>query len=170
MWEDQAEALKLIGEPDFILATNETGRDFPGRIDHWVSMHPEKMAAWVKERRAAGRSEAGTLWYPRHKQPPAGFMMSKAPSWGGSSGLLAVTVCLKAILCERTVLAGIPLTTEGAHYFDKRRWVEAHRYRTAWVRYLPELRNRVKSMSGWTRELLGGPEGWQNASADERAA
>jgi hypothetical protein len=161
--EDMAEALKLF-KPAVLIATNNAGRDHQGPLDHWCSMHPDKLGNWVKERRKAGRPDAGTLWRPRHRPTPQGLDMQAVPSWGGSSGLLAVTVALLALECDKVVLVGVPLERERAHYDDKRVWVEADRYRSAWQRYLHAMSNKVKSMSGWTRQLLGAPDvEWFNA-------
>jgi hypothetical protein len=34
-------------------------------------------------------------------------------------------------------------------------------YRKGWERKLPDIKDRVRSMSGWTKELLGKPtKGW----------
>lgn len=165
VWADREAAMKLF-QPIHVLATNETGRDLDGRVDHWVSMHPEKMSEWVRGRAKLGNEPALNLWKPKHKQPFPGLEMKSAPSWGGSSGLLAVTVALIALEVEFVIVAGCPLLNEECHYFDQKVWREAHQYRAAWVRYLPQMRNRVKSMSGWTRELLGEPDmGWLGAHA-----
>jgi hypothetical protein len=55
------------------------------------------------------------------------------------------------------MLAGIPMTSEGGRYDDKKQWPEAIVQRRAWEAHKPELLGRVKSFSGWTRELLGEP-------------
>jgi hypothetical protein len=75
-----------------------------------------------------------------------------------------VTVAILALGLNKIVLAGVPLVADEAHYFDQRRWTEAERYKPHWDRYLHLMRNRVKSMSGWTRQLLGAPDAdWINA-------
>jgi hypothetical protein len=142
--------------PDVVIATNETGRDLKGQLDHWVSMHPDKLGRWLEERRKAGRHDP-VLWRPRHKQPPYKLPMRDVASWGGSSGLMMVTLAVIVLEVDRAVLAGVPIEVEGAHYFSNKPWAEAPRYRAAWLRYLPRMRNRVKSASGWTRTLLGEP-------------
>lgn len=167
LYGDVQWALRLF-TPDHIIATNNAGRDHIGELEHWASMHPEKMEGWAKERNRMGRPRAGTMWRPRHKLPPNGMVMREVPSWGGSSGLLAVTVALLPLECTHVVCAGCPLESERAHFDDRRPWGEAARYRGAWQKHFPTMRNRVKSMSGWTRQLLGPPDGeW---FADRRKA
>lgn len=160
---DDLTRAKAIVEPDTIIATNHAGKDYGGIVDHWCSMHPEKMNGWVNERTKKGLPPAKMLWRPRHKQPH-GLEMQAAPSWGGSSGLLAVTVGL--LYCEAThiIVCGMPYEPENAHYDDVRTpWSEASRYRASWNRYFNQMRDRVRSMSGWTRQLLGEPdERWLN--------
>ena len=173
--KDRVAALALF-TPDCVVCINESGRDYPEYFDHWVSMHPNKapttvgLEGWVKERRKLGRPDAGRLWIPQHRQPPPGLqmMVSRAPSWGGSSGLLACVVVVVALNC-RGVLAGCPMQKDRAHYFDKRIWAEADRYRPSWIRYMPQIKGRIKSMSGWTQEMLGAPTAaWLNG--ESRAA
>lgn len=77
------------------------------------------------------------------------------------SGSSALTGALAAIRLgyERIILCGCPLTgnaPEGNPY-------EA--FRPGWEAKKDELIGKVKSMSGWTRELLGGPEDWNGPRA-----
>lgn len=159
---DMAAALAMF-KPVCIVGVNEAGRDHPGPLDHWVSMHPVKdhtsagLVNWVKERRAKGYPDAGTLWRPRHRNCPDGVEMRDCPSWGGSSGLFAVGVCILA-LEYRCVLAGVPMQAERAHYNNPKVWSDCVHYLANWKTYLPQMRDKAKSMSGWTAELLGKPD------------
>lgn len=177
--EDRLAALKLFA-PDLIVATNNAGRDYPGHVDHWVTMHPSRtpatpgMEGWVAERRKAGRPDAGQLWIPHHRNPPKGLepLVRRAPSAGGSSGLFACFVVVK-MLCCRGVLVGVPMMAERRHYDDKRIWAEAPRYWGNWLtaaRKESVLRRDIRSMSGKTRELFGAPtEEWLRGG-EQRAA
>lgn len=157
LWDDRAAALELF-EPDVILACNHAGRDAPGRVDHWCTMHPELFPIWVAARADAGRPAADRLWHAKHKRLPVDVSSTPIESWGGSSGLLCVTVAL-ALDCERVVLAGVPMVKTMLHFDSDKHWEEARAYWPAWERHEPKLLGRVKSMSGWTRDLLGGPTG-----------
>lgn len=157
--QDKAAALALF-EPDLIIACNHAGRDEPGRVDHWASMHPPLFRLWCAQRTQAGRAPAGQLWGARHRaqdlldlpQP-----LRQIDAWGGSSGMLCVTVAFE-LGAERIVLAGVPLRKGEAHYDDPRPWWEARDYWPAWERERDRLSGRVRSLSGWTRDLLGWPD------------
>lgn len=161
VWAD-LEAVRQLGEPEIIIATNHAGRDYPGALDHWVTMHAELIPGWARERAAAGRPEAGKLWSALHRPGPMPMERIKSP--GGSSGLLAVYVGL-TLGVERMILCGVPMCQNGRHYDDQRRrkWQEAAQYMNSWTRALPEIADRVRSMGGNTRRMLGAPDrGWWN--------
>lgn len=150
-----------------IIATNHAGRDREGRVDVWVSFHAEHMKRWMVTRAEAGRSPAMILCSvdrPFHPpQIPDGLRL--LPNWRGSSGLLAVTAALD-LGFSSVILCGVPLTLAGAHYDDPRPWEDAGNYRAGWIEQLPVLKDRVKSLSGWTRDLLGAPDSaWLMESA-----
>ncbi len=159
---EEAEALSYF-EPDLIIATNHAGRDREGRVDHWASFHVELLDKWVRERREAGREDAGQLWVPERRSLPRGMRAEAVPNWRGSSGLLAVTVAMK-LGVDRAILCGIPMTREGGHY-DRpagELWREAGNYRRGWEEHADEIRPYVRSLGGWTAELLGRPpEEWR---------
>ncbi len=153
--EDKLAALKLF-TPDLIIACNHAARDELGRVDHWATMHPELYSLWLRQRRDAGRPMTAKLWHARHCRLPNGIESEPIDSWGGSSGLLCVRVAIH-LGCEKIVLAGVPMRKTFAHYDNKLPWFEARQYWTAWERRLPEMQGRVRSLSGWTADLLGRP-------------
>lgn len=160
---DRAAALELF-EPDLVIACNHAGRDEP-RVDHWCSMHPNMLTHWLARRRQLGRADPQCCWHPdfRSKQAPKDIATRGIANWGGSSGLLCVGVALE-LGCTHVVLAGVPLDKMAGHYDDPKPWVEARQYRWAWERRKELMEGRVKSMSGWTAELLGKPTGeWLDA-------
>lgn len=161
VWAD-LEAVRALGEPDIIIATNHAGRDYPGALDHWVTMHAELIPMWARARAEAGYPEAGKMWSALHRPGPLPMERIKSP--GGSSGLLAVYVGL-ALGVERMILCGVPMCQNGRHYDDplKRKWQEAAQYMNSWTRALPLIKDRVRSMGGHTQRMLGGPDrGWWN--------
>src|SRR5690606_41623878 len=80
----------------------------------------------------------------------------------GSSGLLAMIVALDALGCHRVALCGVPMDNR-PHFRESRvhvpgkPWGAARTHRRAIERVLDRLRGRVRSMSGWTRDVLGEP-------------
>lgn len=156
---DRDEALAMF-QPDMVIACNHAGRDHAGQLDHWCTMHPELFPHWIKARTAAGHPPAGQLWHARHRLGPVGSRAIE--SWGGSSGLLCVAVAVE-LGCTHVVLAGVPMRKTACHYDDPRQWHEARQYWPRWEASMPQMAGRVRSMSGWTADLLGMPDrGWLN--------
>lgn len=152
---DKAAALELF-DPHLIIACNHAARDEPGRVDHWVTMHPELLAHWIAQRRAAGRPDAGQLWAARHRAHRCAVETTRIENWGGSSGLLCVAVAFE-LGVQKIVLAGVPLRKTFKHYDSEAPWDEARQYWPAWELHLSRMTDRVRSLSGWTQDLLGFP-------------
>lgn len=158
LFDDEAEVRAMGFEPDIIVATNHAGRDREGPVDHWCSFHVELFPLWLRQRREAGRPEPGQLWSCHARPAPEGLpRVRKAANWRGSSGLLAVTVALE-LGATHVVLCGVPLRKEGEHYDKPGLWRDAGNYRKGWVEHAAEMNGRVRSMGGWTEELLGRPD------------
>lgn len=154
--EDIRKARELCDDP-IIIAVNDAGFDYEWRIDHWVSMHPFLLERLIKQRAKRGFDAVEKLWAPRHISTPEGFNFGRVSSWGGSSGLLAVTLAFD-LKIDKVILCGIPMSPEGAHYFSpKRPWNDAVQYKAAWTRNFHLMKDKVKSFSGWTADLLGTP-------------
>jgi len=152
---DDRRRAEAMFEPDTIIATNGAGIAEPGPLKHWVTMHPNLFPIWMAERRKAGRSDAQNLWCRVGAPAPPHLTCRRVHSWGGSSGLLAVAVGLE--LGYLVVCCGVPLD-KTPHFDDPKRtpWKDGPNYRPAWVRRRAALGD-VRSMSGWTAELLGQP-------------
>jgi len=138
-----------------IVAVNDIGTELPV-VDHWVTLHPEHFPEWepkaiatdyVRWSRPFPSGEHRGQWTDRH-----------ADHWGGTSGLFGARVAL-ALGAAEVVLAGIPMQA-GPHYWGGPVWEPTQFYLKDWQRYKDKLAN-VRSLSGWTRELLGAPE-WAN--------
>jgi hypothetical protein len=153
--KDKAEALALF-DPHLVIACNHAARDEPGRVDHWVTMHPDLLPMWLEQRRRAGLPEPGQLWAARHRAHRCPVETNRIENWGGSSGLLCVAVAFE-LGVQRIVLAGVPMSKNYAHFDDVKKWEEARNYWSAWERNLGRMDDRVRSLSGWTQMLLGSP-------------
>jgi hypothetical protein len=151
-----------------IVATNHAARDYPGTVHHWVTFHPELLPRWVADREAGGRSPAENYWTGIRRLPPPGIGPIKVvENWGGSSGLLAVTVAME-LQADRIICCGTPISPEMGHYDNPKPWADGGNYRRAWMRRVDHMRDRVRSCSGWTRDLIGGPtEDWWNGSSQD---
>jgi hypothetical protein len=158
VWED-LEALTALRAPDFIIATNDAGAHYAGRVDHWATLHYEKLPTWTAERALRGYPPAERIWvHTKAVGPVAGNSLhDRLEDWGGSSGLFAVQVAL-ALGAARVALCGVPLEVNEGHFFDPGRWSWAVRYRSGWINHRAEIAGPVRSMSGWTAEYLGKPD------------
>ncbi|MES0071918.1 hypothetical protein [Mesorhizobium sp. M0058] len=154
--DDAAAALKLF-TPTAIAAANNIGIEWEGHLDYWFTLHPGACIDWIGIRDAlsrrvrAGRNKP-EIW--AHKAAVA--VDRHTPDWGGSTGLLAGKGLLE-LGFERIVLAGVPMD-KSPHFYNGQPWRQVDRYRQAWQRQLPDLAPFVRSMSGWTAELLGKPD------------
>ena len=129
-----------------VIAVNETGVFYTGHIDHWVTLHGEKLD-WWREHRTVGNQD---------------YVPWVVPSCDGSSGAAAVLVARDELQCERIVLCGVPM--DNSRHIRRGPWSAYDNHRAWWER--SDL-TAVRSMSGWTRELLGAPtRAWLNATGE----
>ena len=134
------EALPKLGPWDgLVIAVNESGVYYTGHIDYWVTMHGEKLD-----------------WWREMREGNADYRPWVAPACDGSSGGATVLFALNDLGCERVVLAGMPMDTR-PHLGRGRPWTPADTHRPWWLDQLPQFKDYVRSLSGWTRELLGAP-------------
>ncbi len=167
-WEEFHTCVEQLEEkntPWVMIATNVAGVDYPGHIDHWATYHQEKMDRWVEQRRQAKFKPALFYWtIHRHLQSPISQMpFHHVEPWGGSSGMIGAQVGMKC--CDKVILCGVPMEVQ-KHYHNhyvnagnkKTAWTEAAAHRHAWVTHQDRLRGKVRSMGGWTADLLGRPD------------
>lgn len=144
--------------PDaLVIAVNNTVRLMPA--DWLFSLHPEKLVGWADlHERCWGTRPVTYGARPRpgcvvdHWRPEA--------RGGGSSGWSAAKLALIEGFAE-VILCGVPLD---AVAYEKRGPARAFNRRDILERYRNGLladaawHEGVRSMSGWTREVLGFPE------------
>ena len=149
VWDD----IRALGTWDgLVIAVNDVGCVYPYPVDHWCSLHAEKLAGWALERKGRGFDMTFTTW----TRPEREGADRQLAGWSsGSSGMFAVGVALE-LGAESVVLAGVPMEPR-PHFFDATAWTDFANYRGAWEKRADRLRGRVYSMSGWTRDLLSGP-------------
>ena len=146
-----------------VIAVNDIACHWPRRLDHWVTLHVNNMAGWAKLRGEKGYPGQITFWGSAARPKPP-FQTVK--QWaGGSSGLLAVTVAIDKLGCERVVLCGMPYTVtphfkESKVHQPTKVWRGADGHWRAWKRkdVLSRMTGKVRSMSGRTLELFGKPD------------
>lgn len=157
VWDDLAELERLVGGAwsGVTLAVNEVGAAYPGRLDHWVSLHPEKFRLWEPQRRGnTDYIKWGGTW--ERQSPPPGTVDRVIPVWGvGTSVMHAIAVAF-TLQIPKIVIAGTPLDAS-PHFHSDKPWKQGRFHHKAWTDHYPKMKDRVRSMSGWTRELLGPP-------------
>jgi hypothetical protein len=127
------------------VAALDIGEDMP-RIKQAMGHRKYKIISWVN---VDGVDIIVPLTQPPNP-PPAG--------WSGSSALLGALGALQ-IGYKKIILCGCPLI--GKH--PRTPGVKYEIYHEGWRRHEEAVRDKVKSMSGWTREFLGKPtEAWIN--------
>lgn len=160
VWEEIA-AAKELSHFDYVLAVGPVAIDYPGEIDAWVWFHTELFEDCALRRAHKGHPPARSYWanlrrgilQPKREVPH----VNRIDCDGGASGLIATYVALDYFKATHVVLAGCPMTAEGGQYDTPKPWREAVKHRQAWLDNQAKLKERVRSMSGWTAELLGSP-------------
>lgn len=73
-----------------------------------------------------------------------------------SSGIFAAKVALHDGF-DHVVLAGIPMNADVGHFTRGKTWAQRDCFIPGFEKSIPHLMGRVKSMSGYTRDVLGAP-------------
>ncbi|PWJ81486.1 hypothetical protein C7441_11018 [Pseudaminobacter salicylatoxidans] len=173
VWQEIA-AAQAMHRFDAVIAVNDMVIFWTGPLDAAVSLHPERMPEWLEYR--AARRNSPPVKLVTHAEWPDWFKvvghihelpipfdivtpsMFEGQKDSGSSGLFAVKAALQDLGFAKVVLCGVPMTVEAGHFRSPSLpWVGALRHRVGWEQALPHLTDCVRSMSGWTAELLGKP-------------
>jgi hypothetical protein len=175
VWEDVAKLEAIMGRPwdGLVIAVNDIGSHWPHRIDHWCTLHPEKLAAWMGARKKNGHSDGYITWTRDNRVrrgkgtpevPHRQIGSGKGQIQGGASGMLAVAVAYE-LKCTHVVLCGVPMDrtphfAESTVHQKGRIWNSSQSHLRAWQKQdvLSKLKGRCKSMSGETLKLLGAPD------------
>lgn len=153
VWDD----VKSLGDwPHPVAAVNDVGARWPGKLTFWASLHPRKFKQWERDRELAGHPSGYAKYANTCGRPLVDYVVA---DWGGSSGLFAVKIALD-LGFDRVVLAGIPMEAADGHFFDKAKWAECEKYKKGWLKHQKAIAPYVRSCSGWTKALLGGPGGF----------
>ena len=158
------------GPVDGVVACNDAGAECPGHLDAWVTLHPAFLLTkgWLAKRAERGYPAAARLVAhdeinrPVHRAKfPEGLEFTDyrfpGQTISGSSGLFAAKVALMDLGFGRVVLCGVPMVVQ-PHFYGGEAWRKAEDFRAAWLSVPEEYRARMRSMSGWTRVLCGGPQ------------
>lgn len=153
VWDDLERAKKLIGNArHIVVACNYAGIQYNGRIDAWVSLHPERLRPWMAERAERGGNTDYRVFGQARRCNSPGEVISQ--TWNGSSGLYAAQVALGTLGASGAILCGVPMESEARHIHWPGDWADHNLYRLGFERAKADGAN-IRSMSGWTKALFG---------------
>ncbi len=167
---EELEYLRTIAKVDAVFAVNDAAAQYQGDLAAFVTLHPEKLVPWTTN---AGVTHPGwlatrayvdklhkTCEVIAHEAHP-GVTRVVDYRWpgmvgSGSSGLFAVKVALEKF--ERVVCCGVPMDANRNHFDSDEPWFEVDSFWEAWSEQAyVHIKDRVRSMSGRTAQLLGMP-------------
>jgi len=155
--KDDLEAVKQFGKPDIVICVNEIALTMD--CDVWATLHPENLEGkgWANKRVANGFELPKIVAHKpmKYVTDVLGYRMGNSNS-SGSSGLYAVKVAL-SMGYKRVILAGVPMQAK-PHFNKPNDWTDCNCFLPTWRDNKAMLKKYVRSMSGWTKELLGYPD------------
>lgn len=156
VWDDLAAARVLVGEkPHVIVACNYAGIAFEGHLDAWVTLHPDKLPDWRRQRLDRGGNADYRTFTHRSRPSPDCEIVAKR--FHGSSGLYMAQVALEVLGAAGAILCGVPMDDTGGH-IHWGEWSHAYHYQNGF-RAAHKVGLPIRSMSGWTRAgLFGAPD------------
>ena len=169
-----------------VIAINGAGMHYLNHIDYWVSLHGEHLLEWIPRRLAEGGngdvSVHGSFGVGNGYENPwesngITLVREQRPNPGGGSAHAAVDIAREKWGIDRFTLAGCPLTgllrvpyggigdtnSSGVtcptvNGFSKPNQEAGFpAYRRGWINQYKQLKDIVRSLSGWTREKYGPP-------------
>jgi hypothetical protein len=161
LWGD-LDAIKSSGlKYHGVIACNESGTEYNGQLDAWVTLHPRKFAEWRRKRERNGHDPALKSFAHAQQCDISDLIVTpyRFPGMRGSasSGIFTAKVALVDLKYDRAILCGIPMLGI-PHFFDKKAWRSHGHFRNE-VLHIPEkYAQQIRSMSGWTRLLFGSPQ------------
>lgn len=159
VFQDIRAVEQLLGKPPVVVAVKDIGIAYP-QVDHWCTYHADRIPKELPQRQYLMWPMPKCIWtnYGARISFECPTEIKRIKLQGGSSGLLGAVVGL--VVAEKAVLAGIPMDPSMRHFNDRKKgkpWDDGRLYWKHWQECLPILKDRVRSISGRTRELLGKP-------------
>lgn len=137
-------------EADYMIIGLDAVEKYLGFAKYVATFHPGEIPQIIERRKKAG---GNTDWQMiSHEQKPGVDIVTPHTGPSGSSAMLGIITGLK-FGYEKIICCGCPLDGENKYTA----------FRGGWTKRLDLIRDKVRSMSGWTRELVGEPtEEWLN--------
>jgi hypothetical protein len=163
---EEVEEAKAILENPVIFAANDVGI-YLKHVDHWCSLHTNNLAAWKAARWLSCDSVDRTYYHGVDEKPFIDYAWGTMGPLLCLSGYFAMQVAW-VMGCDRIVLAGCP--GDGTKRFFEARPRPDYAYGSGAdgredgirqsllheMKRLPDFREAVRSMSGWTKTVFGG--------------
>ena len=141
-----------------VMAVNWAGLLYPMNKRHWVSLHPEEIPHYLGLDKT-NRLQKDHIFTHSTRDAEVVWDFDDPEIGNGTSSLFATLVAL-ALGYTPVVLAGVPLDGTGNLYHPPdyliNSWADGSSH-DKWLEYRPLFVNRVFSLSGFTREILGAP-------------
>lgn len=165
VFQDAAEALARLDDP-VVFGVNDVGMYLP-KLDHWVSLHQDNLVAWKAVRWLHQHVEEKAVYHSASKGAVIDRVWEDLNPVFALSGYFAMQIA-HIMGAGLIVLCGCPGSPAprffeyrprsgfgyggGAEQADKN--IKAQLVNE--IRRVPELGEKVRSMSGWTRTFFGG--------------
>ncbi len=135
-----------------IIAVNDMIAEFHDRIQCAASLHVDKLRGWLNQRAYRKLNAPTQVWSTQRNE----VVTHVTEDWYGSSGLFAIRVAVE-LGYQKIILCGVPMQTDANHILRKIPWRDCDRFQSVWKYRQRQMGDRVRSMSGYTRDLLGAP-------------
>ncbi len=147
--------IPVVWQADFLAVGLDAVNKYHFPIRYMATYHPSDIVpARERRKKYGGNTDYEVISHQQHQGEVHLIIPFEPPT--GSSSLLGTLAGLK-MGYRKIILCGCPL--QGAN--DQNHSYEI--YRDGWRAQYDKIRDYVRSMSGWTRELLGAPtEEWLN--------
>jgi hypothetical protein len=151
--------MKGIPKDADIMAVNLAGVAYPHTKHHWVSLHYDYLPHYLGLNK--GNYQLGHVFTHSTQDAEVVWDFDDPEICRGTSVLFATLVAV-TLGYNPVILVGTPLDGSGNFYhppgFVVNSWNDGSSH-DKWLEYRPLFVNRVFSMSGFTREILGVPGG-----------
>ena len=162
-YEQAKQLCESVGVPWRVFCANDMCTVFKDHIDYACMIHTKDVNEWIEGRLAKGWPMPGEVWAHRFSEKQrthgeAKYVQKVLPCWRGSVGLFMVQVARElGFPCH--MLCGVPICQHQLHVIRRKSWgTAALSFRADWEVHRLEIKDMVRSFSGWTREQFGSPE------------
>ena len=148
-WKDDLDKLKVIVDDFDVMAI---GLDCPysGQIKYFVTYHLQDIPIYKMRRRNANyNSNFLVIGYKKDIEVDI-IELHKNPT--GSSALLGVVAAIR-LGYKKIILCGCPMEGKSREKFGR----DYNHFQKGWISRFSEIKDFTRSMSGYTKEILGKP-------------